>query len=232
MYNILAAGQATSILPDNGINGLLDLVMKILSYGLGAAAVIGVVVAGIMYLTARDNESQVAAAKQRLLNTVIGLVAWVVLFSVVNWLIPGPVPDPSNPDSTLQAEDRNDENPIQGGGSVSVSGTETSPPETSECQAHPKRKDCFQTYTSEEQMLDSADRFFAANEQDLGTVLTNLYTVYAEKGYSFANVPQAHIEEMSCQTIDSLHAKAHSNGDSAGLEVIERAGESKSCEWG
>ncbi len=118
MYYILAAANTTtSILKDEGINGLLSLVVNILSYGLGAAAVIGVVVAGIMYLTARDNESQVAAAKQRLLNTVIGLVAWVVLFSVVNWLIPGAVPDPSNPSSDLQAEDRNDENPIQGGGS-------------------------------------------------------------------------------------------------------------------
>lgn len=109
MFQILA-DQATSILKDvDGIGGLLGLVVKILSYGLGAAAVIGVVVAGIMYLTARDNESQVTAAKQRLLNTVIGLIAWVVMFSVVNWLIPGAVPDPAN--------DREDENPIEGGGS-------------------------------------------------------------------------------------------------------------------
>lgn len=118
MYYILAAANTTtSILKDEGINGLLSLVVNILSYGLGAAAVIGVVVAGIMYLTARDNESQVAAAKQRLINTVIGLIAWVVMFSVVNWLIPGGVPDPSNPSSDMQVDDRNDENPIQGGGS-------------------------------------------------------------------------------------------------------------------
>lgn len=117
MFQILA-DQATSILKDvDGIGGLLGLVVKILSYGLGAAAVIGVVVAGIMYLTARDNESQVTAAKQRLLNTVIGLIAWVVMFSVVNWLIPGAVPDPSNPSSNLPANDREDENPIEGGGS-------------------------------------------------------------------------------------------------------------------
>lgn len=116
MFHILA-DQTTSILNENlGIGGLLGLVVKILSYGLGAAAVIGVVVAGIMYLTARDNESQVAAAKQRLLNTVIGLIAWVVMFSVVNWLIPGGVPDPSNPSSNLPAQDRQDENPIEGGG--------------------------------------------------------------------------------------------------------------------
>ncbi len=106
MFQILA-DQTTSILDkDLGIEGLLGLVVKILSYGLGAAAVIGVVVAGIMYLMARDNESQVAAAKQRLLNTVIGLIAWVVMFSVVSWLIPGGVPDPSNPGSDLTCSEK------------------------------------------------------------------------------------------------------------------------------
>lgn len=115
----LFADTSTSILKGvSDIDGLLALVVRVLSYGLGAAAVIGVVVAGIMYLTARDNESQVAAAKQRLFNTVIGLVAWVVMFSVVNWLIPGTVPDPENPSSPIQAQDRNDTNPIEGGGAV------------------------------------------------------------------------------------------------------------------
>lgn len=79
----------TNILQDNGIEGLLLLVVKILLYGLGAAAVIGVVVAGIMYLTARDSEAQVAKAKTRLVEVVIGLVAWAMLWTVLNWLIPG-----------------------------------------------------------------------------------------------------------------------------------------------
>lgn len=94
IWSLLAATGDKSILTGiDSIDQLLGLIVKILSYGLGAAAIIGVVVAGIMYLTARDNESQVATAKQRLLNTVIGLIAWVVLFSVVNWLIPGDMPN-------------------------------------------------------------------------------------------------------------------------------------------
>lgn len=88
MWRILAV--ETSILPpDMDIQGLLLLILKILVYGLGAAATIGVVIAGIQYLTARDNESQVSAAKTRLLNIVIGLVAWAVMWTVMNWLIPG-----------------------------------------------------------------------------------------------------------------------------------------------
>lgn len=83
-------GVSTSILPgEMCIKELLFLILKILVYGLGAAATVGVVIAGIQYMTARDNESQVSASKQRLLNIVIGLVAWAVMWTVMNWLVPG-----------------------------------------------------------------------------------------------------------------------------------------------
>ncbi len=82
----------TNILPDTlDIEGLLRLVLNILVYGIGVAATIGVVIAGIQYLTARDNPGQVAAAKTRLFNVALGLVAWAVMFAVLNWLIPGGV---------------------------------------------------------------------------------------------------------------------------------------------
>lgn len=80
----------TSILPsDMDINGILKLVLNILVYGLGAAAVLGVIIAGIQYMTARDDVAQVAKAKKRLIEIVIGLVAWALMFTVLNWLIPG-----------------------------------------------------------------------------------------------------------------------------------------------
>ena len=80
----------TSILPDTmDIQGILKLVLNILVYGLGAAAVLGVIIAGIQYMTARDDVAQVAKAKKRLIEIVIGLVAWALMFTVLNWLIPG-----------------------------------------------------------------------------------------------------------------------------------------------
>lgn len=80
----------TSILPDSlDIGGLLALIAKILFYGLGVAATLGVIIAGIMYLTARDNEQQVTRAKQRLFDVVIGLVAWALMWTILHWLIPG-----------------------------------------------------------------------------------------------------------------------------------------------
>lgn len=72
----------------SGIMRLLSLVVTVLLYGIGAAAVIGVVIAGILYLTARDNEAQMAKAKTRLVEVVIGLIAWALLFTLLQWLIP------------------------------------------------------------------------------------------------------------------------------------------------
>lgn len=84
----------TTILPDDwagegGIEKILQFVLKFVVYGLGAAAVLGVTIAGVMYMTARDSEAQVAKAKKRLYEVVIGLVAWALMYAVLNWLIPG-----------------------------------------------------------------------------------------------------------------------------------------------
>ncbi len=73
----------------HSIEDLLSLIVNILLYGLGAAATLGVVIAGIMYLTARDNPQQVAKAKTRLIEISIGLAAWAMLFALLQFLLPG-----------------------------------------------------------------------------------------------------------------------------------------------
>lgn len=80
----------------SGIKRLLSLVVTVLLYGIGVAAVIGVVWAGILYLTARDNEAQMAKAKTRLLEVAVGLIAWAMLFTLLQWLIPGFTEDTLN----------------------------------------------------------------------------------------------------------------------------------------
>lgn len=94
LFRILAV--ETNILPSTNSKGepfsigdILNLALNIVIYGLGAAATIGVIIAGIQYLTARDNEAQVAAAKKRLVEVVIGLIAWAAMYTVMRLLIPG-----------------------------------------------------------------------------------------------------------------------------------------------
>ena len=73
----------------NSIDDLLNLIVDILVYGLGAAATIGVVIAGILYLTARDNPQQAAKAKTRLIEIAIGLGAWAAMYALLRFLLPG-----------------------------------------------------------------------------------------------------------------------------------------------
>lgn len=91
---VMAEGVETTVLPDNwaskdGVGEIVKFILNLVVYGLGAAAVLGTVIAGIMYMSARDSESQVAEAKKRLYNVAIGLAAWAVMFTALNWLIPG-----------------------------------------------------------------------------------------------------------------------------------------------
>lgn len=68
---------------------LLGIGLNVVTYGVGSAAVIGVLIAGYQYMTARDNPGQVAKAKNRILQIVIGLVIWVLIWGILQFLLPG-----------------------------------------------------------------------------------------------------------------------------------------------
>ncbi len=74
-----------------GTGKLLNLVIKIMVYAIGALGAVGIVIAGIQYLTAGGNEAQVTKAKNRLIQVVIGLIAYGLMATVLNFLIPGGV---------------------------------------------------------------------------------------------------------------------------------------------
>ena len=57
--------------------------------GVGILGVIGIMIAGIQYLTAKGNEEQVKKAKRRIGEIVLGLAAFVTLYVVISWLLPG-----------------------------------------------------------------------------------------------------------------------------------------------
>ena len=72
-----------------GVYKILNLVIDILSMGIAIVGIIGVTIVGIQYLTAKDSEEKTRKAKNRMLEIVIGLVAYAVLFAAVQWLLPG-----------------------------------------------------------------------------------------------------------------------------------------------
>lgn len=71
-----------------GIMYILNLAINILTAGIGVVAVIGIVIAGIQYLTAGGSEEQVKKAKRRIFEIVLGLAVYVLIYAILSWLIP------------------------------------------------------------------------------------------------------------------------------------------------
>ena len=92
-------GVKTSVLGENGcvegtedgsaIFSVLNIVLQVLTYGVGIAGTIGIVITGIQILTAKDNAGQLAAAKTRFIAIVIGLAVYAVMWAFLEWLLPG-----------------------------------------------------------------------------------------------------------------------------------------------
>ena len=80
---LTGCGQA-----EDGTQCILKLVVDIMSIGVGILGVIGITVVGIQYLTAGGDEGKTKKAKQRMFEIVIGLVAYVVIYAALRWLLP------------------------------------------------------------------------------------------------------------------------------------------------
>jgi len=73
---------------EDGIEKMLSLAINILTGLIVAAGTVGIIVCGVLWMTARDNQAQVEMAKRRIFEIVIGLVAWVMMGALINLLIP------------------------------------------------------------------------------------------------------------------------------------------------
>ena len=72
----------------DGITCVLNLVVDIMTIGIGILGVIGITVVGIQYLTAGGSEEKTRKAKRRMFEIIIGLVAYVLLYAFLRWLLP------------------------------------------------------------------------------------------------------------------------------------------------
>ena len=72
-----------------GVFMITNLIVEILTYGVAIISVIGISIAGITYLTAKDDIGQTVKAKRRVSEIVIGLAAYAILYAALNFLLPG-----------------------------------------------------------------------------------------------------------------------------------------------
>lgn len=89
-------GSCTSILPwcnkddtdGSSIKEMIKFVISVMTGAVVIAGTIGIIICGVMMMTARDNEAQVAKAKGRLIEIVIGIIAWGLIAVLINFFIP------------------------------------------------------------------------------------------------------------------------------------------------
>ena len=70
---------------------ILAIVINILTFGVGIAATVGLVISAYQYMTAGDNPGQIQKAKTRIMEIIIGLAVYALMWGVLNFLLPGGV---------------------------------------------------------------------------------------------------------------------------------------------
>jgi hypothetical protein len=83
------AAKLQACLKKNPLVNTLNAVINFIGVGVGVIVVIMVIIGGIQYITAGSNPQAVSAAKKRIFNAILALVAYVLLFSFMQWLLPG-----------------------------------------------------------------------------------------------------------------------------------------------
>jgi len=76
---------------NTGIWSILLLVINIMTVGVGILAVAGIVYGSVLYTSAGGSPDQVKKARTVIVNVVVGILAYLLMFSVLNFIIPGGV---------------------------------------------------------------------------------------------------------------------------------------------
>lgn len=88
--SVLGGGNGVEVgTRGEGIFYILNIVLTVMTYGVGILATIGIVIAGYVYLTSKDDASKVMKAKERIVQIVIGLAIYAVIWSLLQFLLPG-----------------------------------------------------------------------------------------------------------------------------------------------
>lgn len=107
--------QNTCVLPDGSKNGIvladghtccppphvnaadclfakyINPAIALISAAVGVAIAIAIIVGGIEYITSAGDPQRAASGKKRIVNALIGLVAFALLFAFLQFIIPGGV---------------------------------------------------------------------------------------------------------------------------------------------
>ena len=75
----------------SGIWYILNLILQILTWGVGIVAVLGIVIAAIIYITAGGDAGKTKLAKTIIFNIVIGVILYFLLYAILNFILPNQI---------------------------------------------------------------------------------------------------------------------------------------------
>jgi hypothetical protein len=73
------------------VKNYIDPVILFVGGGVGLVIVIMIVIGGIQFITSGGDPNHVAEAKKRIANALLALVAWILIYAFLNWIMPGGV---------------------------------------------------------------------------------------------------------------------------------------------
>ena len=74
---------------EESVKCVLNLIINIMTYGIGVLGVVGIVLSGIQYITSQGDPAKMTKAKNRIIQVVIGLVIYAVMYAALMFLVPG-----------------------------------------------------------------------------------------------------------------------------------------------
>lgn len=83
--------KTSAALEDNPIFFYLKNILYFLAGGVGLAVVGGIVTGSYLYITARADAGQTKKGQMIILNSVIGLLLFIFMYAILQFLIPGGV---------------------------------------------------------------------------------------------------------------------------------------------
>lgn len=69
------------------VSGIIQTVVNVMLFLLGAVCVVMIVIGGIRYATSQGDQSGVSSAKNTILYAVVGLVVAVAAYAIVNFVV-------------------------------------------------------------------------------------------------------------------------------------------------
>ena len=89
--NSIFFGEVCDNCDGAAIYSLLAASIRVLTIGVGILAVIGIMIVGVCYLKAAGDPAKHNKARSRLINIGIGIMVYIVLFGLAEFLLPGGV---------------------------------------------------------------------------------------------------------------------------------------------